>query len=149
MKLRIRHATKYDAKQIIDMLWNYHDSGSIEGLDVANENTALKILTYILAGAGIALVAEKEQGLVGMLLAFKSPFLWDNSKYTMNEIAYWVEPEHRGGTTGYRLLAEYVSECDRLKHEGHITNYTMSQLNGQQLDYSRFGFKPIETTWSN
>ena len=147
--MKIRHATKYDAKQIIDMLWNYHDSGSIEGLSVPNENTAVKILTMIIAGAGVALVAEKEQGLVGMLLAFKAPFLWDNSKFTMNEIAYWVEPEHRGGTAGYRLLAEYVNYCDEQVAEGQIISYTMSQLNGQDLNYSRFGFKPIETTWSN
>ena len=105
--MKIRQATKYDAKQIINMLWNYHDSGSIEGLSVPDENTAIKILTMIIAGAGVALVAEKDQGLVGMLLAFKAPFLWDNSKYTMNEIAYWVEPEFRGGTAAYRMLKEY------------------------------------------
>jgi len=147
--MKIRQATKYDASQIIEMLWHYHDSGTIEGLDVPDEDTALKILTMIVAGAGVALVAEKEQQLVGMLLAFKSPFLWDNSKYTMNEIAYWVEPEHRGGTAGYRLLAEYVKYCDEQKTKGHITSYTMSQMNGQELNYSRFGLKPIETTWSN
>lgn len=147
--MKIRYATKYDVRQIIDMLWHYHDSGSIEGLDVPNENTAVRILTYILAGAGVAIVAEREQKLVGMLLAFKSPFLWDNSKFIMNEIAYWVEPEYRGSTAGYRLLNEYVKYCDEQKEQGHITNYTMSQMNGQSLDYSRFGFKPIETTWSN
>jgi GNAT superfamily N-acetyltransferase len=147
--MKIRQATKYDAKDIIEMLWHYHDSGNIDGLDVPDESTALKILTMILAGSGIALVAEKSTGLVGMLLAFKAPFLWDNSKYTMNEIAYWVEPEHRGSTAGYRLLAEYVKYCDEQVDEGYITNYTMSQMNGQSLDYSRFGLKPIETTWSN
>jgi L-amino acid N-acyltransferase YncA len=147
--MKIRHATKFDAEQIIEMLWHYHDSGTIEGLEVPNESTALKILTMILAGAGIALVAEKNQKLVGMLLAFKAPFLWDNSKYTMNEIAYWVEPEHRGGTAGYRLLAQYIEYCDNQLDEGHISNYTMSQMNGQDLNYSRFGLKPIETVWSN
>ena len=147
--MKIRNATKYDAKPIIDMLWNYHDSGSIEGLSVPNENTAVKILTMILAGAGVALVAEKNIGLVGMLLAFKAPFLWDNSKYTMNEIAWWVEPEHRGGTAGYRLLTTYINYCDDQVDEGHIMSYTMSQLYGQDLNYSKFGLKPIETTWSN
>jgi len=145
----IRQATKYDAPKIIEMLWHYHDSGNIEGLDVPDESTAVKILTYILAGAGIAFVSEKNNELTGMLLAFKTPFMWDNSKFIMNEIAYWVEPEHRGSTAGYRLLSEYVKYCDELKEQGSITSYTMSQMNGQELNYSRFGFKPIETTWSN
>ena len=66
----------------------------------------------------------------------------------MNEIAYWVEPEHRGSTAGYRLLKEYVEVCDDMKDSGKIHNYTMSQLDGQNLDYSRFGFRPVEQTWS-
>ena len=108
----------------------------------------MRVLTHILAGAGIALVAEKNDELVGMLIAYKVPFLWDNSKYIMNEIAYWVELEHRGGTAGYRLLKEYVKECEQMKDEAMIANYTISQMEGQSLNYSRFGFKPIERTWS-
>jgi predicted acetyltransferase len=146
--MKIRHATKYDARSIINMLWHYHDSGDIEGLNIADEQTALRVLTHILAGAGIALVAEKNDELVGMLIAYKVPFLWDNSKYIMNEIAYWVELEHRGGTAGYRLLKEYVKECEQMKDDSMIANYTISQMEGQTLNYSRFGFKPIEHTWS-
>ena len=66
----------------------------------------------------------------------------------MNEIAYWVEEEHRGGTAGYRLIKEYVDECEQLKDEAIIAKYTISQMEGQTLNYSRFGFKPIEHTWS-
>jgi hypothetical protein len=46
------------------------------------------------------------------------------------------------------LLAKYVDHCDELKDSGVIVNYTMSQMAGQKLDYSRFGLKPVETTWS-
>ena len=66
----------------------------------------------------------------------------------MNEICYWVEPEHRGSTIGYRLLKSYVELCDDLKDDGHITNYTISQMNGNTLKYDRFGFKRIEEVWS-
>jgi hypothetical protein len=83
-----------------------------------------------------------------MLLAIKSPFMWDANKLIMSEIAYWVEPEYRGSTAGYRLLAKYVEHSDELKNNGVIVNYTMSQMVGQKLDYSRFGMKPVETTWS-
>jgi len=38
--------------------------------------------------------------------------------------------------------------CEDLRDSGRIVNYTVSQLAGQELDYSRFGFKPIEQTWS-
>jgi predicted acetyltransferase len=130
------------------MLRHYRDSGTIKGLTVENEETGMKILTAIIVGLGVAFVSEKDKKLTGMLLAIKSPFMWDANKLIMSEIAYWVETEYRGSTAGYRLLAKYVEHCDELKDNGVIVNYTMSQMEGQELDYSRFGLKPIETTWS-
>lgn len=146
--MKIRKANKYDLPQLKQMLWNYHDSGNIKGLDITSELTGLHILSTILAGGGIALVSEKDNMLTGMLLAIRSPFLWDHNKTIMTEIAYWVEPEHRGSTAGYRLLKEYVELCDELKDLNKISNYTISQMEGQELNYGRFGFKPIEHTWS-
>jgi len=145
----IRKANKFDIPQIFDMLRHYRDAGNIESVsNITNEETPTMIMTYILAGAGIALVSDNEGTLDGMLLAVKTPQLWDNSNYIMNEICYWVEPEHRGSTIGYRLLKSYVELCDDLKDDGHITNYTISQMNGNTLKYDRFGFKRIEEVWS-
>jgi len=144
----IRHATKFDVPRLIEMLWHYHDSGSIDNLSVINDKSAMKILSVIIAGGGIALVSEKNNIITGMLLAICVPYLWDNTKLVMNEVAYWVEPEYRGSTAGYKLLKKYVELCDDMKDEGRIQFYTMSQMNGQHLNYERFGFKPIEQTWS-
>jgi hypothetical protein len=146
----IRIANKFDVPQILDMLRNYRDSGKIYGVkDITDEATPIRILTHILAGGGIAYVDQKDNELIGMLLAVKTPYLWDHTKFVMNEIVYWVEPEHRGSTTGYKLLSKYIEHCDNLVEDNVIVNYTMSQMEGQQLNYSRFGLRPIEHTWSN
>lgn len=149
----IRTATKFDIPQIFDLLRHYRDAASMEGMniitDIENESTPLSIMTYILAGAGLALVNDLGDGkLSGMLLAVKTPHLWDQTKYIMSEICLWVDPEYRGGTAGFRLIKEYVDRCDQLKDQQQITNYTLSQMQGQSLKYERFGFKPTETTWS-
>ena len=144
----IRLANKFDIPRIIEMLWDYHDSGNISNMEIENDITAQKILTTIIAGAGIALVSEQNEELNGMLLALCVPYLWDNTKLVMTEVAYWVDLEHRGSTAGYRLLKHYVEMCDEYKKQGRIHFYTMSQMYGQELNYSRFGFKPVETTWS-
>jgi N-acetylglutamate synthase-like GNAT family acetyltransferase len=147
--MKIRVATKFDIPEIFDMLRHYRDAGTIAGIDnIVDEDTPLKIMSYILAGAGLAIVCENEGHLSGMLLALKSPQLWDQSKFVMNEIVYWVEPHQRGSTAGYRLIDSYVKCCDDLKEQKQITNFTISQMNGQTLKYDRFGFKPIESTWS-
>lgn len=146
--MKIRLANKFDIPQLAEMLRHYRDSGAIKGLKVEDETTGLKILTAIIVGMGVAIVSEKDNKLTGMLLAIKTPFMWDNTKLVMSEIAYWVEPEHRGSTAGYRLLSKYVEIADDLMQNGTIMNYTISQMAEQKLDYSRFGLKPIETTWS-
>jgi hypothetical protein len=144
----IRQLNKFDIPQVMEMLRHYRGSGVIKSVTVDNEETALKILTFIIVGGGLGLVNEKNNKLTGMILAIKNPFLWDNTKTIMSEIAYWVEPEHRGSTAGYRLLNEYVTQCEKMKDNGKIDSYTISQMEGQDLNYSRFGFKPIEHTWS-
>lgn len=146
--MTIRLANKFDIPQLLQMLHNYKDSGNIKGLKVNNDETGLKILTAITAGLGIAIVSEKQNKLTGMLLAVKTPFMWDNTQLILNEIAYWVEPEYRGSTAGYRLISKYIEIADEMMQKQIIVNYTMSQMHGQTLDYSRFGLKPIETTWS-
>jgi GNAT superfamily N-acetyltransferase len=146
--MKIRLANKFDIPKLADMLRHYRDSGSIKGLNVESEETGLKILTMIIVGLGVALISEKDDKPTGMLLAIKTPYMWDQDKLIMNEIAYWVEPEYRGSTAGYRLLSKYVEYCDELIDNKTIANYTMSQMAGQTLDYSKFGLKPVETTWS-
>jgi len=146
----IRHANKFDIPQIFEMLRHYRDAGIIAGVDDVNdEQTPLKIMTHILAGAGIALVSEKNDKLTGMLLAIKTPLLWDMNKFVMHEIAYWVEPNDRNTSTGYRLISEYTELCKEMVDMKQITRYTITQLEGQSLDYGRFGLKPIEHTWSS
>lgn len=144
----IRTANKFDIPQITEMLRHYQGSGIVKNIPVESEETALKILTFIIVGGGLGLVSEKQNKLNGMLLAVKNPYLWDNNKTIMSEIAYWVEPEFRNTTIGYRLLSEYVTQCEKLKDNGKIDSYTISQMEGQNLNYSRFGFRPIEHTWS-
>lgn len=144
----IRLANKFDIPKIIDMLWNYHDHGNIPNLEIEDDETATKILTGIIAGAGIALVSENNDELNGMLIAICNPYLWDNKKLVMNEIAYWVELDYRHTSIGYRLLKKYIELCEEMKSQGRIQFFTMSQMEGQELSYDRFGFRPIEHTWS-
>lgn len=144
----IRQANKFDIPRIIEMLWNYHDHGNLPDMEISSDESAKKILITIIAGAGIALVSEKNNELTGMLLAICTPYMWDHSRLVMTEIAYWVEEEHRGTSAGYRLMKEYLRLCDEMKESGRIQFCTMSQMEGQELNYSRFGFKPIEHTWS-
>jgi N-acetylglutamate synthase-like GNAT family acetyltransferase len=49
----IRVANKFDIPQIAEMLRNYQGSGIVKSIPVESEETALKILTYIIIGGGL------------------------------------------------------------------------------------------------
>jgi hypothetical protein len=92
-------------------------------------------------------VAENE-GVVGMLLASIAPSIWSPKHFLMTEMAYWVEPESRGGTAGYRLLAEYQQRGEALKQENRISNYLISKMsNSPNLQFQKFGFDKLEEFW--
>jgi hypothetical protein len=83
-----------------------------------------------------------------MLIALKNPNVWDNSILVMNELAYWVNPESRGSSAGYRLIKAYQEYAEELKSQGKIKAYTISKMvTSPDLNYSRFGFNKIEEMW--
>lgn len=106
-----------------------------------------QMLTELMAGKGLVLIADKD-GIAGMLIAIIAPSIWSPKHVVMTELAYWVEPECRGSTMGYRLIAEYKQRGDELKKNGRITNYLISKMsNSPNLQYQKFGFEKLEEFW--
>ena len=144
----LRNATPYDIPVILDMLRHYRQATPVpffEEIDDAEYITNL--LTEIMAGKGVALVAEKPH-VVGMLLAVVMPSIWSPRHLLLTELAYWVEPEHRGSSIAYRLLKAYEQIGEQLKMEGRVQNYLISKMvNSPDLRYDRFGFRKLEEFW--
>ena len=147
----IRLGDKFDTPAVIDMLKRYRSATPWQRMAMCDNEDYIKVLlNHIFAGKGVIFIAEREGQAIGMLIAIKNPNIWDPSLVVMNELCYWVDPEWRGGSSGYRLLAAYKEHCDRLKETGAIEAYTISKMvNSPDLDYSRFGFQKLEETWRN
>jgi GNAT superfamily N-acetyltransferase len=145
----IRPATPWDGPEIEHMLERYKNSSPLEFHKTTSTAHARKILAHIWAGAGVCFVAEDSAGVHGMIIAIKNPNLWNPEVYAMNELAYWVNPERRGTSSGYRLLKAYADYCKDLKNKGLIEYYTISKMStSPDLDYGRFGFNLLEEMWS-
>jgi GNAT superfamily N-acetyltransferase len=83
-----------------------------------------------------------------MIMALKNENLWDPEIHAFNELAFWVEPEHRGTSAGYRLLKAYQEAAEQAKASGEIKYYTISKMiNSPDLSYDRFGFRKLEEMW--
>ena len=144
----IRHANPFDIPALINLLRDYRSQTPLQFLNEANDEVYItQMLTEIISGKGIALVAENG-GIFGMLLANIHPSQWSPKHLLLTELAYWVNPEHRGGTAGYRLLAMYVAEAKQLKEAGRICNFFISKMvNSPDLSYGKLGFEKLEEFW--
>jgi N-acetylglutamate synthase-like GNAT family acetyltransferase len=145
----IRQANKFDIESIIGLLKQYRESAPLDVLRYANDEEYItQLLSEILSGSGIIFLAEKDDVIIGMLIAAIIPNIWNPKARQCSEVAYWVNPEYRGGTAGYRLIQSYMSECDAMVKQGKIQFYTMTKMvNSPDLKYSKFGFSKLEETW--
>lgn len=145
----IRLANKFDKDQILLMIKHFRDATPLPIMtNYFNEKYLTTLVTHILAGRGLIVVAEKDNQLVGMIIGFINNNIWDPDLLVMNELCFWVEPEHRGGSIAYRMIKKYSELAANLCDEKRIQLYTMSLMsNSPKLDYSRFGFMKTEETW--
>lgn len=148
MRPQIRDASPFDVPAILDMLRNYREKTPLAFLAEAdNEVYITRMLHELMAGRGLVLVAQTDQ-LIGMLIAVISPSLWSPQHLILTEMAYWVEPEFRGSSAGYRLLAEYQRKGADLKAQGRVCNFMISKMvNSPDLQYDKFGFRKLEEFW--
>jgi N-acetylglutamate synthase-like GNAT family acetyltransferase len=148
MRPTIRDANQFDIPAMLNMLREYRENTPLNFLREADDAEHItKILTELIAGRGIALVAETNK-IDGMLLAGISPSAWSPKHLVMTEMAYWVNPEARGGSAAYRLIAEYVERGKSLKEQKRISAFFISKMiNSPDLNYSRFGFTKLEEFW--
>jgi GNAT superfamily N-acetyltransferase len=146
--MKARLADRWDIPQLLDLLRNYRSATPWARLRACdNEKYVTMLLTQCLFG-GVIFVVEQNSKLIGMLIALRNSNIWDPELYVMNELAYWVEPEYRGGRAGYRLLKAYQEYCEQARQAGTIESYTISKMvNSPDLDYGRFGFSKLEEMW--
>ena len=145
----IRKANRFDIPAVLDMLRQYRSETPLEFLKDANDaEYVTQMLNELIAGRGVVLLAEIDGKSVGMMIAAVMPSIWSPKHFVLTEFAYWVEPEHRGSTAGYRLLRAYLDEAIVLKDAGRICNAFISKMvNRPDLKFSRFGFSKLEEFW--
>lgn len=109
-----------------------------------NEAYWNSLLDNIFAGQGVIFYAENK----GLLMAAILPTIWDCNIKAMHELAWYVRPEERNTTIGYRLFVAYIEYAKKIKQEGRIKYFTMTKLDtSPDLNYARFGFRKKDENW--
>jgi len=141
----IRQANKFDKPDIIDMLRLFRDESPFEDYKhLENVDYINKLLDEILAGKGIIFIKPNAGIIIGLI----APTIWSDKIYLMQELAWFVKPEYRKSTTGYRLLKAYFEYAKELKKQNRIKFYTISRMiTSPKFNYEKYGFKKIEESW--
>lgn len=141
----IRQATKQDKPQIIELMKLFRAESNIkqyQGLD--NEPYWNRLLDTILAGAGIIFIEDN----VGLIMALITPTVWCDKTLYMQELAWYVKPEQRNTTVGYRLLKKYVDYGNELKAQGRIAMFAIAKMvTSPDIKYGKFGFTKLDENW--
>lgn len=141
----IRQANKFDKQDIINLMIEFKNESDIEVLrEVNNPEYWHRLLDTIIAGAGIIYV---EQGK-GLIMGIISPSIWCDKTLQLYELAFYVKPEFRNASIGYRLIKEYVNYGNELKQSGRIKYFTIAKMvTSPNIKYDKFGFKKLDENW--
>ena len=98
----------------------------------------------IIAGRGVIFIEDN----VGFIIGLISPIIWCDKTLALYELAWYVKPEYRHKTVGYKLLKAYINKAQELKNQGRIKLFTMTKMTtSPNINYERFGFTKIEENW--
>jgi N-acetylglutamate synthase-like GNAT family acetyltransferase len=141
----IRQATKYDIIQLTEMMRMFRDESPIQQYkDIDNPEYFSQLVNGIIAGQGVIFLEDN----IGFIMGFISPVIWCDQTLAMYELAWYVKPEYRHKTTGYKLLKAYIDYAKELKAQGRIKLFTITKMTtSPDINYSRFGFQKIEENW--
>jgi len=148
--MKIREADKFDLDKVLTLVQNFYDDVELDlknygSLDIEYVN---KLYHHIILGGGVAIVAEKDDRLVGIVLAIKNPNIFYPDKTVLNELLIYVEPEHRKSSACYRMLAKFNEIAQQLVDEKKITTYTVTKTEHlDEIKFEKFGFRKSEEVW--
>ena len=105
-------------------------------------------LLFQIKNSGCIIIGYQDEQPAGMLIARIMEDPWLPHVRTLKEMAWWVEPEHRGSTVGYRLLKEYVKTGEAMKASGVIENFTLTLMTeSPDFDLEKRGWRSVETNY--
>jgi GNAT superfamily N-acetyltransferase len=123
-----------------ERIGDYVDAVLERGVIFVYERLLFTNIHHLAAGAPI----DERRELIGMLaiLPFKHPL---TDRLVAEEFAWWVEPEHRKGAVGPRLLRHMEHWC--AEKTLHMVKMVAPAGTAVGAFYEKCGYQALETHW--
>ena len=141
----IRKSNKFDKEEVIGLMKMFKSESDIISLQkLDNEDLWSRMFDSMNVGAGIIFLEEGKGLIMGMVV----PSIWCDKTFSLHELAWYVKPEYRDTSIGYRLFKTFTNYGEQLKLDGRISSLIMGIMkNSPNLNYSKYGFEKMEETW--
>jgi N-acetylglutamate synthase-like GNAT family acetyltransferase len=141
----IRIANKFDLPQVKDLLRQFADESPFDWCHNYDDMDYIDVMLFnIMAGQGAIFLADGK----GFLMSMVMPNIWTSKVLMLHELAWYVKPEHRGGTTGHRLLKAYIEYGKEQKAAGRVQAFSLSKMpSSPKMKYDKYGFRQFDENW--
>ena len=147
--MKIRKATIQDFDRIMEMMIDFanHSPYSPQNNPEYGDTYVRRLLCSFMQN-GCILLADHNDKVIGMLIGQTQPDPWLPHIKTLKEIAWWVDPEHRMTSAGYKLLLRYIKYGKALKEAGEISGFTLTNMEqSPDFDLEKRGWRPVEKNY--
>lgn len=144
----IRAATPFDMPALVSMMRGYAKEippKILKDPSLHNQAHIESLLASLMAGRGFILIDDDGRGFIAAIF---NQNLWCPSIYELNELAWWVKPEHRGGTVGGRLWKAFDVKAQDLLDNGRVQIICSSVLaDSPKINYEKRGYRLMQKTY--
>ncbi len=143
--MKIRRVTTEDIHHIMPLIMAFHKE-TLEPFGMGFDIKSVEALIKLFAEQHIGLVVEDGHQLVGVIGGAIAPSFTDFNIKIFNEAIWYVLPDHRGGSSGVKLLKLVEDYCRNIGiHK--IAMIGMYNDDRERLAgfYSKMGYRPLET----
>lgn len=142
--MNVRHATRDDIPRIVEMGQAFYAMSGYAQIAEASI-PSLAGLAIVTMETGVMLVAEADGEVVGMACLFIEPFTFNLEVSVASELAWWIEPEHRGGMLAMQMMQAIDAAC-RAKGAGVIRMAALRNSPPQAAAlYERLGYQKADS----
>lgn len=152
----IRSANLEDFDRIMELMINFanHSPWAPHHNPMYNDHYVRNLLTSFLT-QGCILVAQPQPNqtpqpdqIQGMLIATTVSDPWLPHVKTLKELAWWVEPEYRHTSMGYRLLQKYIEYGKKMVEKNMVHGFTLTNMSiSPDFDLEKRGWNKVETNY--
>lgn len=97
--------------------------------------------------SGLTLVSEQDGSLTGVIIGYRTPVPFYANVYMAEEFIWYVLPEYRNTSAGYRLFKAWVETVETMLEQKQIITAVCHTLADSPVDMSRHGFRVLQTSY--